>query len=152
MAEVNTLETTADNVTVSKVRPVKKVAKKTAPKKAVKKVAKKATKKTTAAKAPRAKKEGLRAAQVRILHVLGKAKQPLTKVELAEKAETDPTKMGVFVGPRDGESKTTSERWPFPGLYELGYVKVEQFEEYRGQVVTITAKGRKALEDLKAAK
>lgn len=157
MSEVNTNEVAATTPAVKKV--VKKVVpatKKVTKKAAAKKVVKKTAKKTAAAveKAPRARKEGLRKTQVEILRVLSKQKEPITKARVAELAEADPTKMGVFIGPRDGESAKTSATFPFPGLVELGFAKVELREETgRAQVVTITAKGRKAYEDaVKAAK
>lgn len=145
-----TTETTTTEATPATPSRVKKtVATKTATK-----TAKKATKKATPKKAPvkkaskpsangEAKEKGVNKPQLRILQALAKINKRISKKELAEKSQVDPTKMGVFVGPRDNESAATSERWPFPGLVELGLVKVDQHEDERGHYCTITAKGKK---------
>lgn len=109
---------------------------------------KKSEKETPAQRLPgRAKKTGLRDPQIRLLKALTKAKSPLTKKEAAEAANVDPTKTGEYIGPRDGETAKAAARYPFPGLFELGYVKVEKFETGPA-VCTITAKGRQAYEKL----
>lgn len=94
--------------------------------------------------------KGLRLDQVRVLRALSKSKRALTKPETAEAAGIDPTKTGVYIGPRKGESPRTSERWAFPGLVELGYVRLTltrpETDGAKGRTaVEITAAGRKAL-------
>lgn len=147
-----TTETTTPVAAPAAAKPAKAPKAKTAKSKkpAAKKAAKgkKPTKK--AERKPREKKEGLRKVQVAVLRVLAKAGKPMTKKAVAEKAETDPSKMGVYIGPREGESQHTSETWNFPGLYELGFVRIEKHEG-EPAVCSITAKGRKALEDHLAA-
>lgn len=94
----------------------------------------------------RSAKDGLRAPQYRILKALSKSNRAMTKPEIAAKSEVDPTKMGEYLGPRDGETKKAQKRYPFPGLFELGMVRESLNEE--GAAVrawVITSKGRKAL-------
>ena len=132
-------------------------ATKTAPKKAAKNGASKGKAKSSkggkgkaTAVAPVRARKGLRDAQIRALLALSKAKGPLTKVELANVSPFDPTKTGVYIGPRAGESEITTARWPFPGLADpaLGYVRVRPNEAGAGTVCELTAAGRAAIKKL----
>lgn len=100
-------------------------------------------------KAERAKKDGLRGPQIRILQTLARNSRPLSRKQIAEKAGVDPTKIGDYAGPRpDSQSFETAEKWPFPDLHTAKLVRVEQHDIDGRDVLcyTITAAGRKALE------
>lgn len=125
----------------AKKAPAKKAAKKTA--KAAK-PAKKAAKK--ADKAPRARKEGLRNPQVRILKALSKGKS-LTRAEIAEKAPVDVATCVEYIGSHDDAKRIANDKKHFPSLLTLKYVKAEQHDEGGHDVVryAITAAGKAAL-------
>jgi len=94
----------------------------------------------------RAKKEGLRDGQVRILHVLSKAKGAMPRAMLAEKAKITVGWACNFIGPTDlAKRKVTEERTGFPSLMSLGAVKAVRDEELNENQYVITATGKKLL-------
>jgi hypothetical protein len=110
--------------------------------------AKKGTpKKGTAApvtREPRAKKEGLRKPQVRILAALAKAKTPLTRNEIAEKATCDKAWLNSWIGSKNPEIRAKNDKAEFPCLLTLKLVKDNEDEE-KGTVYIITPAGKAAL-------
>lgn len=100
---------------------------------------------------PREINLGLRKPQLQILTALSKAKRPLTRSEVAEKAGVDPTSVGDYAGPRPADrTEAASARYPFPDLASSGYVKAvherPNAESVKTRIVyTISDKGRKAL-------
>lgn len=112
----------------------------------------KKTEKKADPKTPRAPKEGLRTPQVRVLKVLVKAKSPMTRKQIAEKADLDPTKVGDYVGPRpETQSEETQARWKFRDLVSLKLVKVllEDTGTRSIQTYEITAAGKAAVAKMK---
>lgn len=134
----------------------KKAVKKSAPAKATKKTAKpaKATKKAPVKKAAkpsengRAKKEGLRSAQVRILKYLAKQPKPRTRNEIADKAPADRAFCSQFLGRIDAEKRAAAdEAYGFPSLLTLKAIKADT-EDRDGKdtiVFSITAHGKSLL-------
>lgn len=126
----------------------KKAVKKAASKKAVKKTsAKKTSKKAESnGQEPRARKEGLRDAQVRIMKAMKDGKER-TRKEIADKSKSVYNTVGDYLGPRpEGQSEETAAKWPFPTLVELGYLKTTT-RDYNGRDViayVITPKGKAA--------
>lgn len=105
-----------------------------------------------AAPAPRARKtkDGLRKPLVDILNALSKAKGPLTRKEIAEKAPTDLAFLSTWLGAYDPAVRKANEaKRGVKGLLTLGYVKAKvDPENDEGRTVAlyeITAAGRKAL-------
>jgi len=97
-------------------------------------------------RAPRAKKEGLRDGQVRILHVLSKAKGAMPRAMLAEKAKITVGWACNFIGPTDvAKRKVTEERTGFPSLMTLGAVKAVHDDELNENQYLLTATGKKLL-------
>ena len=153
-------ETTVAAPAPKKAAP-KKTAKKPAKKAPVKKGAKKAAKAVKTAKggkktakktAPRAKKEGLRKPQVRILAVLAKATKGLTRAQIGEKGGVDVPMMNSYIGAHDEKVRAKNDKIVCPSLLTLGYVKYAPQEEGAGVCYAITAAGKKAYEAAKAAK
>lgn len=120
-------------------------------KKAAVKAAKKAAK--AAPKKERAKKEGLRKGQIGVLTVLAKATKPLTRKQIAEKGNLDLASLTGYIGPSDPDKRKYNDETYFVTLLTLKCVKEEQHDiNNRDTIVyTITATGRKAMEDAKAA-
>lgn len=113
---------------------------------------KKTTKGTKAAKVekkvatPRAKKEGLRKPQVRILAYLNKQATPKTRKEISEKAPVDAACCVEYIGSSDVETRKKNDERKFPSLLTLGHVKLGQpAEEGGADVYSITPAGKKAL-------
>lgn len=121
-----------------------------------------ATKKKTPAKkkatgAPRAKKDGLRKPQIRILKTLSKNSKPLTRSEIADKAPVDVATCVEYLGSDDDSVRKANDKKHFPSLVTLGFVKATDGSPKKGKDGTfsdnagpteysITATGRKALE------
>jgi outer membrane biosynthesis protein TonB len=120
----------------------KKVEAKKAP---VKKPAASKKAKATSPKEPRAKKEGLRKPQVRILAALRKANKPLTRSEISEKAPADLAWMNSWIGSNDDSIRAENDK-KFPSLLSLKMVKFAAAEDESKTAYEITAIGRKALE------
>lgn len=127
------------------------------PKAAKKTAAKKKTPAKKAASAPRAKKEGLRKPQVRILKTLSKNSKPLTRSEIADKAPVDVATCVEYIGSDDDGVRKSNDKKHFPSLVTLGFVKATDGSPKKGKDGTfsdnagpteysITATGRKALE------
>lgn len=103
------------------------------------------------------KKEGLRAPQVRILQALSKAKSPLTRKQISEKAPCDLAFLTEYMGSQDDEIRAKNDA-KMMSLRSLGYVKVEfnlsspatGSKGREGAAYSITLKGKTAL--LKAQK
>lgn len=118
-----------------------KTTTKTAPKTLA---AKKGTPAKPATREPRAKKEGLRKAQIRILAALTKAKSPLTRKEIAEKAPCDLANTVELIGSKDTDKRAANDEKHFPCLLTLKFVKDTEDEE-KGTVYSITPAGKTAL-------
>lgn len=102
------------------------------------------------APAPRAKKEGLRAPQERILKTLLAGES--TRKQLAEKATFDVTMGTEYLGSSDDEVRIKNDTKHFPSLISLGFVKAEEHEDSEGRKQTfykITAEGKKAAAKIK---
>lgn len=102
--------------------------------------------------APKTEKPGLRKPQVRVLQLLAKAKTPLTRVEISQKAGVDLAALTEYVGSEDAEKRAKNDA-KFMSLVSLGYVKHKKVAMADGTEKTaheLTAAGRKAAE--KAAK
>lgn len=119
--------------------------------KGAKKAAKKAAKKSAAKVAtPRAKKEGLRKAQVAVLGILAKSAKPMTRAAIAEKGSLDQASLTGYIGSTDEDKRLDHDKRYFVTLVTLGFVKhVIQQGEAVGHM--ITDKGLKALAAAKAA-
>lgn len=118
-------------------------------KKTAKKVAKKTAKKGKTAKAPRAKKDGLRKPQIRILQCLAKAKAPFSRAQIAEKAPCDVAWLNSWIGSRNIETRAKNDQAGFLCLLSLALVKEHQAKDgQRGVAYEITAAGRKAISAL----
>lgn len=111
------------------------VATKTAP-------AKKNTKAAKVASPGRAKKEGLRGPQVRILKALAKAKGPMSRDVLAAKAPVDVAACVEYIGSTDDAVRKANDAKHFPSLISLGLVKPVVTEESRAMAYEITVKGK----------
>lgn len=141
--------TKAGGKKASKKAAPKKASKKAAPKKAA---AKKATKKEGVG---RAKKEGLRNPQVRILAALAKHGE-MTRAAIAEKAPVDVATCVEYVGSDDEAKRLANDKKHFPSLVSLGFVKQDWYPNKETDAqgpthYTITAAGKKALEAAKKA-
>jgi hypothetical protein len=106
--------------------------------------------KAPAAKAPkakpetngRAKKDRLRGPQVRILAALAKAKAPLTRREIAAKAECDLAWLVSWVGKIDPKARAASEKATgFPSLLTLGYVTMAEGDGASAYMITPAGPG-----------
>lgn len=119
-----------------------------APKRPAKKLAEKKTvktaKKATTKPEPKAKKDGLRKPQLRILAVLAKGKA-LSRPEISEKAPVDSAACTEYLGSPDPAVRAANDKKHFPSLLGLGHIKAEQHEGEPVKYV-ITASGKKALE------
>jgi hypothetical protein len=96
---------------------------------------------------PKAKKDGLRTPQVRILKALAKSDAGLTRGQIATKAKIDPA-MGHYLGASDpAKVAEYSEKYGFPSLLSLKYVKAEQHDVNGKDVILyfITPQGKAAL-------
>lgn len=96
----------------------------------------------------RARKDGLRKAQIRILQLLSKASNPLTRPEIAKKAPCDLANCTELIGSHNDDVRKANDAKHFPSLRSLGFVRVE-VHDIDGKDVfhhSITATGRKALE------
>lgn len=125
----------------AKKAPAKKSTKKAAPAK------KEAAKKTST---PRAKKEGLRKPQERILLALAKYGE-LTRSEIAAKAPVDNAFCTELVGSRKPEVREKNDVKHFPSLISLDLVRATDHENSEGKMVvgfSLTAKGKKEAEKL----
>lgn len=123
------------------------------------------TPKTVTAPKPREKKDGLRAAQTRILALLAKTKGVLNEWKIAEKAPVDkawlPDSLFGRIGDL-GEVKVINKATPdglarakvvgYSSLLALGFVKGRLIDNNgkMERVWEITATGRKALEKTQA--
>lgn len=119
---------------------------------------KKETTKPATERKPRARKEGLRSFQVRILKCLAKAKGPLTRTQISEKAPAHPTNQTNLwgIGLVDPDKRKEAEKkTQIPSLLTLGFVRERMIpgelndkgeEGRKERVYEITASGRKAME------
>lgn len=163
MSSVETVQETTGDQPSLEAAPRKKAAKKAAPKKAAKKTAKKkaakkggkkAVKKTgtKAKKTPRAKKEGLRKPQVRVLAALEKASRALNRAEISAKGEVDLAMLNSYIGSHDDKVRAKNDKNVCLSLLTLGYVKTSAAEEEgHGVYYKITATGSTALKKAKEA-
>ena len=121
---------------VPEEKPVKTDAKKAPAKKAAKKAASKES-------APRSKKDGLRAGQVRILKALSK-KDLMGRVEIAQKAPVDVANCVELIGSHDEDKRAANDVKHYPSLITLGFVKPEQHDVNGKDTILyrITAKGK----------
>lgn len=97
----------------------------------------------------RARKEGLRSPQIRILQALSKAKSPMTCSEIAAKSGVDPAWFTSYIGAQDELRMKELERIRgFKSLIALDYVRRERHDvEGRDtDLHQITVQGRKALQ------
>lgn len=92
----------------------------------------------------RAKKEGLRSAQVRILQYLSKAKSAQPRKTIAEKAPCDLANCTELLGSHDDAKRISNDDKYFPSLVTLGAVKVQVTED-EGVTYVITGKGNQLL-------
>lgn len=91
----------------------------------------------------------LRKPMVRILACLAKARSPMARKEISEKAPCDLPFLTNYLGNYDSEQRAANEeKRGFKSLLTLGYVKQEQHDVDGRDVMMyeITANGRKALE------
>lgn len=125
-------------------KAVKKSTKGTKGKKSTAKSGKKVVKKA----AGRAKKEGLRKPQVRVLTALNKSSRALNRSQIATKAEVDVATLTEVVGSHDPKVREKNDkRKGWKSLVSLGFVKEAPAEEEgNGTYYSITAAGKKALE------
>lgn len=92
----------------------------------------------------------LRKPQIRVLKALARARAPLSRAMLCERAEVDSAWIGDHVGKTDAVARTAREQLTgYPGLLTLGYCEVRETDLYGdGSVVetsyVITAAGREA--------
>ena len=111
----------------AKKRAAKKVAKKSAKKKAAKKGTKKAAKKAAKPSkngAPRARKDGLRDPQVRVLSFLAKGDRSRTRAEIGKGAKVDVATLTEYIGSSDAETrKRNDQKMGWKSLISLGFVK-----------------------------
>lgn len=145
-----TTETTAAAPKAPKAKPTKKAAKKTT----AKAKTGKATKKTTKAPVARAKKEGIRNPQVRILKLLAKSSKPLDRATISAKAEVDSAFCSQYLGRLDADKRAAADKtYGFPSLITLSAIKAEKHDvDGKDTVVfSITATGRKLLEKTEKA-
>lgn len=108
----------------------------------------------------RAKKEGMRKAQVRILRALGKAGVPLSKLQICEKVAKEFPTAAKFtawmtdpIGGADPEArKVAEEKNGYPSLLTLKYIRSLKSQSEEGDrevtVYEITALGKKTLQSL----
>ena len=89
----------------------------------------------------------LRKPQLRILAALAKAKGPLSRAKIAEKANVDVAACVEYVGSTDAKRRVANDKSHFPSLVSLGLVKHVAVEHDGGHKETcheLTAKGKKA--------
>lgn len=71
----------------------------------------------------------LRRQQVEILKTLQFSTVPLSRKQIAKLSGVDESKIGDFGGPRPlNQNERTKARWPFPSLLDLGYVRVDTYD------------------------
>lgn len=115
----------------------------------------KAKGKAAAKKAPvtRAKKEGLRKPQVRILQCLSKGKE-MSRADISEKAPVDVAACVEYLGSDDAAVRKANDAKHFPSLISLGFVTHKAYPTEAGgegpTMYQITAKGRTALKNADA--
>ena len=86
----------------------------------------------------------LRKPQVRVLEALAKAKEPLTRSVIADKAKVDQAGLTEYIGSTDKTKRAANDkRKGWKSLISLGYVKAEDSEG--ATAYSITAAGRKAV-------
>lgn len=102
---------------------------------------------TAAERAPRARKEGLRKPQIDVLRCLSKAREPLSRKQIAEKAKTDLAFLTSHIGSHDEETRKANDKKNWPSLLGLGFVRssTEEIDGRQTIAYEITATGRKAL-------
>lgn len=145
--EVAATETAAPAETNVATAPASAKSRKTVKKAAKKTPAKKETKKAAKASTNGAAKKDITSVQLRILGALARNSKPLSRNELASKAEVDPTQVGNAAGYVDPEINAREVH--AHNLLNKKYVKIEQKE---GEPVTysITAAGKAAYEKAKS--
>jgi hypothetical protein len=87
--------------------------------------------------------DGLRDSQVRVLQVLSKAKEPLSRTEIKDKAELSSSILQI--GSPDLDLRKTNDKDHYPSLLSLKMISEEEVEGKRGQCYSITAKGKAAV-------
>jgi hypothetical protein len=87
---------------------------------------------------------GLRKPQIRILEALAKAKKPMSRKEISEKAPVDLAFCTEYVGSHDEDVRKKNDA-KFPCLITLGMVKYAPSGDATGGHYEITDKGRKAV-------
>lgn len=113
--------------------------------------AKEAKGKEKAEAKPRAKKEGLRPAQVKILQLLSKAPKGLTKKAMVEQGGMEPTSLGCYLGLRDDEQrKALEEKTGRVALIDLKLIK-EEVDDELGYVYFITPAGKEKMKEMDKA-
>ena len=130
-----------------KATPVKKVATPSAPKSAPAKKAETAAKAAT--EGGKAKKDGLRKPQIRVLQALAK-KDGLTRAQIAERGNVDLAMLNSYIGAHNEEVRAANDAANFPCLLTLKMVRDEVHDVDGKDVVhySLTALGRKAVEKL----
>ena len=95
----------------------------------------------------KATKTDLRKPQVRILTALSKAKDGLSRKEIAEKAKVDSAWLTSWVGSLDDSVRAKNDKKVFPSLVSLGFIKpsIYDIDGKDVAVYSITAGGKKAL-------
>lgn len=106
-----------------------------------------ATKTTTPANGKAETKKGLRKPQIRVLEALAKAKKPMARKEIAEKAPCDLAFLTEYLGSNNPEIREKNDAKFGVSLSTLKFVKVS-IDEEQGTLYEITAAGRKALTSL----
>lgn len=90
---------------------------------------------------------GLRKPMVRILRALAKSAKPLSRNQIAEKAQVDQPSLSTYIGAHDEKVRAANEKKRgITGLLTLGYVRYAGEEGSSEPVYEITAAGRRALE------
>ena len=102
---------------------------------------------------PRAKKEGMRKPQVRILAALKKAGKSLSRAQIAENAPCDRAWLNEWLGAHDEAKRKANDVKFFPSLLTLGFIRYAKPNDDGQPTYDITAAGKKAVEAAeKAAK
>jgi hypothetical protein len=134
-----------------KKTPAKKAAPKAEKKAAAKKTPAKAAKTDKTPKTERAKKDGLRKPQERILKFLLKKPDGQNRNQISAGAPCDLANCVELLGSHDPVKREANDAKHYPSLLSLGYIKAEQHEatEGRDQIIyKLTAAGRKAAEKI----
>jgi len=90
-------------------------------------------------------KGGLRKPQVRILEIFAKAKGPLNRAMISERAKVDLAMLPRYIGSHDEVKRRKNDKNACVSLLTLGYVCYASNEELSGAAYEITHKGRAAL-------